>query len=151
MSGRLTTAVNRLRAPERFIPSKSSDWSPAIFAAIIVLFPALVKWLYMDVVPLLLRSTATLGNPNTQQVSYGSDTLRWAFSATDPTLRFAFIVGAFCLTIATLVLLLSLLVHLFSGDAQRSEKAGKIVRRTLTFLITSGGGVWAYLGFFRKS
>src|SRR5689334_3256772 len=149
MSGPLTRAINRLREPERIIPSKSKDWSPAIFAAIVVLFPALTKWLYVDVLPLLYRSTLALWTPNTQQVGYGTDTLHWVFGANDPTLRFAFIVGAFCLTVATLVLFLSLLVHFFSGDAQRSEKAGKIVRRTLTFLITSGTGVFTYLGFTR--
>lgn len=147
MARLFTNISKRVRNIQEVIPS-GSDWSIAVFAAILVLLPALLKWLSIDILPMLFRTLAfvkTGNNPIGYGTGFGS-----VFSANDPLLRFAFVVAAFCLTISTFLLIISFFVYLFSANEQRSEKAGKITRRTLTFLITSCAGVFGYLGFTAK-
>lgn len=64
-------------------------------------------------------------------------------------LYFSFIVMSFCLIISMIVLFISLPVYLFSQNESVSQKAGGLVKTSLGFILTSGGGVAAFLGFVK--
>jgi len=152
INGMLGRAMMRWRALGSAMPSEASDWSVPILAAVFVLAPALLKWLVVGILPWLLRLVSWFWAAETRTpVGFGfGDAGLFVFGTEDPTLRFAFIVGSLCLTVCTLILFLSLFVHLLSADEGRSKKAEAIMRRTLAFVITSGVGVWAFLGFMPK-
>lgn len=57
--------------------------------------------------------------------------------------------GGFVLIISSLVAAISFIVYLFSDDKSRSRKAGGVFKTSFGFLLTTGGGVMAYLGFSR--
>jgi hypothetical protein len=60
---------------------------------------------------------------------------------------FAIVVSTFCLLVSLLVLLVCLPIYLWSSNEKRSVKAGGLVKSSLGFIIASGAGVLATLGF----
>lgn len=139
----------RWRDSGSLMPSEASDWSAPVLASVLVLAPALLKWLAVDIYPWLLRKISWLWQYDSRApvpVGFG-DAAQFILGAEDPTLRFAFVVGSVCLTVSVAILFVSLGVHLFSDDEHRIKRSGAVARQTLAFILTSGAGVWAFLGF----
>lgn len=65
----------------------------------------------------------------------------------DSKLTYAFYLSSFIVVVSTVVLFVSLACYLFSKNKGRIERSGGIVKTSLGFLITSGAGVMAFLGF----
>jgi hypothetical protein len=59
----------------------------------------------------------------------------------------AIIFASVIMGISGLITLVSFPVYLFSGDKERSKKAGGTFKTAFSFLLTTGGGLMAYLGF----
>ena len=134
----------RLHDIQRTFPSKP-QWTVSIVIVLLLLLPALLKWIFSAFLPAVVAWSSD--KSTTQNASYGEGFPAVSLPANDPTLRFAFVVGSICLSAATLILIISFFVYLFSANETRSAKAGALVKQTLAFVITTGGGVWAYLGF----
>jgi hypothetical protein len=136
----------RWRTRQSFFPS-TDEWSVALGLAGLVLLPTLGKWLWIWLGP-IVGSNAT--STHWKAVSRNGTETKWGLpilEADDPTLTFAFYAAAFILVVSTLVLFFALLVFVLHSNQKRSEGARAIAVQALAFLITSGGGVFAYLGF----
>jgi hypothetical protein len=59
----------------------------------------------------------------------------------------AVIFASVIMAISGLITLVSFPVYIFSKDKDRSKKAGGAFKTAFTFLLTTGGGLMAYLGF----
>ena len=148
----LKRAQTRWRDIESLMPSEASDWSAPVLAAVLVLSPALLKWLAVGILPWLIRKLSWLWQDDgrTPVLAGFRDAALFVLGAEDPTLRFAFVVGSVCLTVSIVILFVSLAVYLISDDELRIERAGTVARQTLAFILTSGAGVFAFLGFTTK-
>jgi hypothetical protein len=68
-------------------------------------------------------------------------------SGTSPPVAFAIMVSSFCLFVSALMLVVLLPIYLFSQDTDRIPQGGGLVKTTLGFIVTAGGGVIGTLSF----
>jgi len=61
--------------------------------------------------------------------------------------NFAMMVSAFCLAIASLLLIFSLPIYILTDNDKRMKKAGMIVKSSMGFIFMSGTGVLGTLSF----
>jgi hypothetical protein len=145
----LKRVKDRLASIPSLAPSSLQEWSLAIWVALLTLLPAIGKWTFFEFLPSLAKLRPSVYRP-VSDVLYTYRSQLPTLAADDPTLTFAFIVGSFCLCITSFILIVAFLVYIISRDEKRIARAGRIVTLTLTFITTSGLGVWAYLGFTAK-
>lgn len=105
-----------------------------------VLIPIILAILYFGFLPVqTLTQIGSEGN--------SIDRYLWEMDASRMIVVFAIAVSVFCLSISAIVLFVSLPIFLLTTDTVREQKTADLVKTSLGFIVASGTGVIATLGF----